>query len=136
MNEVIEKAKLFAIFKHAGQIDDNQEPHFLHARKVAELVAMVTDNPEIIAAAYLHDTIEDTPTTVIELTEQFGSTIARMVWEMTKTGPGGEFKNLKSTDAMLIKYADRLHNLSRMGCWPDEKQDWYKKKSKFWKGEL
>lgn len=135
----IAKAKLFASMKHEGQLDDDGETSyfFAHLDIVGHLVASVTDDKEVIAAAYLHDTLEDTKTTKEELVEVFGQRVADLVHEMTHEGQkdnyGYYFPRLKTREGMLIKFADRLSNLSRMSLWPEERQAQYLKRSKFWK---
>ena len=134
------KAMVFAQKKHRGQKDDEDEDYFLaHIRVVAELIAEVTDDDEIIAAAYLHDTLEDTATTLAELEERFGKRVASLVHEVTHEGKKDEhgyyFPRLKTKDAILIKFADRISNLSRMGAWGAERQVQYLKQSKFWRSE-
>ncbi len=134
------RAAVFAKIKHLGQLDDCGKDYFeSHVVQVHNIVLQVTDDPEILAACYLHDTIEDTKTTYEELKENFGVRIADLVNEVTHEGEkdqkGFYFPRLKSKDAMLIKFADRLSNLSRMGSWGENRRDHYLKKSKFWKSE-
>lgn len=134
-SKLIKKAAEFSKIKHADQSDDDGNPYWNHVAKVAEILQLVTENEEIIAAAYLHDTLEDTKTTREELTEIFGKRVADLVFEVThKRNSEGEwyFPDLKTKDAILIKFADRLHNLSRMGPWDDAKKKKYLEKSKFW----
>lgn len=129
---MIDRAYYFARDRHKGQKDDSGKDFFTaHIRQVGRLVAMVTDDPEIIAAAYLHDTIEDTKTEYIELSMLFTPRIAGLVYEVTKEN--GIFPHLKTKDAALIKFADRLSNLSRMEPWDQKRQDRYLEKSAFWK---
>lgn len=133
---LVKNAIDFSKLKHAGVSDDDGKPYWLHVAKVAEILQLVTNDEEIIAAGYLHDTLEDTDTTPEDLEEKFGKRVAELVFEVTKVkNDKGEkcFPNLKSRDAVLIKFADRLHNLSRMGPWDEEKKEDYLKKSKFWK---
>ena len=111
-----------------------------HICQVATIIKQVTKDKEIIAAAYLHDTLEDTKTTYEELKENFGQRVADIVFEMTHEGKKDEkgywFPRLKSKDAILVKFADRLSNLSRMDVWDEERQQHYLRKSKFWRSEL
>lgn len=136
--EFISHAARFAIEKHKGQIDDNGKPHSDHVCKVADLVSQVYDDPDVVAAAYLHDTLEDTKTTYSELWHQFGQRVADLVNEVTHEGnktTGYYFPRLRSREAIIIKFADRLHNLSRMDAWSDRRKLHYLKRSKFWKSE-
>jgi len=131
---------LFAQEKHKGQKDDSGLGYFgAHVLQVVEIVKLVTNDKSIIAAAYLHDTLEDTQTTAQEIEEKFGKRVRDLVEEVTHEGnkqDGYYFPRLKSRDAILIKFADRLSNLSRMQTWDEERRKHYLKKSKFWKSEL
>ena len=136
---LIEQAKEYARKAHVGQKDDSGLPYFdIHLRQVADIVSKVTIKREIIAAAWLHDTLEDTKATLYELKEQFGPEVALLVYELTHEGDkvhGYYFPRLKSRDAILIKFADRLSNLSRMEFWPEKRRQHYLKKSVFWKSD-
>jgi len=131
------KAFDFAREKHKGQVDDQGDDYFkAHCCKVAQILEQVNAKPEIVAAGYLHDTIEDTDTTYEELVSVFGKEIADLVYEVTHEGradnKGYYFPRLKSKDAILIKFADRLSNLTRMQSWDEKRQEQYIRKSKFW----
>ena len=140
MNEKkIEEAIKFAEKKHEGQLDDNSLPYVYHCFRVANILRIVTDNDEIVIAGYLHDTIEDTNTTYEELVENFGKRVADLVMEVTEEGKkdniGFYFPRLKTREGIMIKFADRLDNLSRMQNWTEERKAHYLKRSKFWKSE-
>jgi (p)ppGpp synthase/HD superfamily hydrolase len=135
---MIGKAYKFAQEKHADQLDDDGLDYFgAHICHVVRILSQVTDNPDIIASAYLHDTLEDTDTTYDELVNNFGGHIANLVVEVTHVGKkdevGYSFPNLHSREAIMIKFADRLSNISRMSSWDDKRQAHYLKKSKFWR---
>ena len=136
MIDLITNAKAYARQCHRGQQDDTGKNYFkAHIEQVVQIVKKVTDDPEIIAAAYLHDTIEDTKTTIFELYEQFGQRVALLVYELTHEGDKKEgyyFPRLQSKEAILIKFADRLSNLSRMETWGIKRQKQYIRKSHFW----
>ncbi len=132
------KAIQFAIEAHKGQKDDAGKDYFIeHVLRVGQIIEMVTDDEEVIAAAYLHDTIEDTTTTYIELVDTFSKRVADLVMEVTYEGKkdnyGRYFPRLKSKDGILIKFADRIQNLSRMEPWGTKRRKHYLGKSKFWK---
>lgn len=134
------KAFIFSRVKHQGQLDDDGLDYFSsHIEQVVRIIQNVTEDQDIISAAYLHDTIEDTDTTYEELVKEFGETVANLVMEVTHEGKkdskGFYFPRLQSKNAILIKFADRLSNLSRMSSWPLDRQKQYLKKSKFWKSE-
>lgn len=129
MNDVsdiglILKAAAFAADKHRTQRrkDAEASPYINHPLALAYILSAegeVTD-PNIIAAALLHDTVEDTETTAAELSDEFGPVIAGIVVEVTddKTLPKEERKRLqvakaasKSNGAKLVKLADKISNL-------------------------
>ncbi len=136
---LLKKAWEFAKKKHKGQLDDSGLPYENHPLMVSYILAFVTHDLEIIAAALLHDTLEDTDTTYQELVSKFNKRIADLVNEVTHEGEkdthGYYFPRLKSRDAILIKFADRMANLSRMEPWDDKRRQHYLKTSKFWKSE-
>lgn len=134
---IILKAKTFAFKKHEGQSCDEGSPYIFHPFQVAQIVSLITSNKNVVAAAYLHDTVEDTNTTYEELVKEFNKEVADLVMEMTHEGKKDEigfyFPRLKTRDGILIKFADRISNLSRMGSWDDDRKAQYLRKSKFWK---
>jgi GTP pyrophosphokinase len=136
----INQAWLFAKQNHKGQVDDDGNPYFNHPCQVANILRMVTDNPNIIASAFLHDTVEDCGVTHEELCERFNKEIADLVMEVTHEGTndnkGYYFPRLHSKEGIMIKFADRLSNLSRMDSWAIKRQEHYLKKSKFWNSEV
>ena len=77
---MIQKAAEFAAHAHAGALRKGSKlPYIVHPREVAMIVAMMTEDPEVIAAAYLHDVIEDAGVRYEELEEQFGKRVADLV---------------------------------------------------------
>jgi len=136
--DIIKKAFDFARLKHKGQLDDDGLDYFsAHCLHVAEIVRLAGGSDEMIAAALLHDVIEDTDTTYYDLLDEFGMEVANLVKELTHEGTkdhyGRYFPNLKSREAIIIKMADRMSNLLRMGSWSEKRQAHYLKKSMFWK---
>jgi (p)ppGpp synthase/HD superfamily hydrolase len=118
-----EKAINFGSKKHEGQFRRfNNEPYFVHPTKVADLVKQFTDDQNIIDAAYLHDTLEDTNASFDELVREFGLEVANLVKELTsnddeiaKVGKAQYLLNKMnhmSSDALLVKLADRCDNTS------------------------
>jgi guanosine-3',5'-bis(diphosphate) 3'-pyrophosphohydrolase len=116
------RAAHFAAVKHRAQRRDtiDQRPYIEHPLEVAKILSEFVDNPITIAAAILHDTVEDTTATYEELVEQFGREIADTVMEVTddKTLPKEERKRLQiehaatiSNGAKCIKMADKISNL-------------------------
>jgi GTP diphosphokinase / guanosine-3',5'-bis(diphosphate) 3'-diphosphatase len=114
----------FAAVKHRDQRRKNEgaSPYINHPITVAKIVCAEggIDDPIVLCAALLHDTIEDTQTTLGELTDRFGLTIANVVQEVTddKKLPKLERKRAQiehastlSTRAKLVKLADKIANL-------------------------
>jgi (p)ppGpp synthase/HD superfamily hydrolase len=134
----IEKAMIFMVKKHKGQLDDNGEDYDKHPLNVFTILGQVTQDQDILIASLLHDTLEDTSTTYEELKQEFGWKVADLVLEVTheETKEGNIFPRLHSRDAILIKFADRLDNLSRMQSWGRERTNQYLRKSKFWKASV
>lgn len=135
---IIQRVKDYAIIRHAGQKDDDGQDYFAHhLAKVAEILQVITKDSDVIAAGYLHDIIEDTNTTFTELCSKFNERVALLVMEVTHEGKKDEngfyFPQLHSKEAIMIKFADRLSNISRMDSWSEERRQHYLKKSKFWK---
>jgi len=118
----------FATKKHKGQLRRDGTPYITHPIRVAEIVLKFKEShrmDELVAAAYLHDTLEDTDTGVNELSENFGYLVALLVSELTTDkfsceaiGKTEYMKNKLSNErslghwAMTIKLADRLDNVS------------------------
>ena len=88
MSDLVERASDYATRAHQ-RIDQRRkyshQPYQVHLEAVAELVARVSDDEEIIAAAWLHDTVEDTPATLEDIEGQFGQAVAELVEELTDT---------------------------------------------------
>jgi (p)ppGpp synthase/HD superfamily hydrolase len=114
----------FAAEKHAHQKrkGENGEPYFNHLLEVAELIAASSDelDVELLMAAFLHDTVEDTSVTLQELEQRFGKDVAALVAEVTddKSLPKETRKQLqvehtpeKSPRAQTLKLADKISNL-------------------------
>ena len=132
------RAFAFAYRKHLSQLDDEGKKYFnAHILPTVDMLKQISDDKILITGGYLHDTIEDTDTTYEEVLELFGKEVADLVMEVTKEGEkdhyGYYFPRLKSHRGILLKFADRLSNLSRMNAWDENRQNQYMKKSKFWK---
>ncbi|XP_054243704.1 guanosine-3',5'-bis(diphosphate) 3'-pyrophosphohydrolase MESH1 [Indicator indicator] len=123
----------FAARKHKGQRRKDPEgtPYINHPIGVARILAHEAGVTDIVVlqAALLHDTVEDTDTTLAEIEEQFGQEVSGVVAEVTddKTLPKMERKRLQiehapgsSPRAKLVKLADKLHNLRDLNrCTPE-----------------
>lgn len=117
-------AAQFAAEKHSGQRRKGAlaEPYINHLLEVAQLVSKALEEPDtdLVIAALLHDTVEDTDTTPEELAERFGPDVANLVMECTddKSLPKAERKRLqiehaptRSVRAQVIKLADKISNM-------------------------
>ena len=121
---LILRAAAFAAAKHGEQKRKySGEPYITHPLEVAARVAECTDDADVIIAAVLHDTLEDTQTTYDEIAQKFGHDVAILVYELTDRHPAGsggnraerkalEHARLKgvSREAKLIKVMDLQHN--------------------------
>jgi guanosine-3',5'-bis(diphosphate) 3'-pyrophosphohydrolase len=127
-------ALAFAAYKHRLQRrkDPEASPYINHPIALAHLLASAgVTNARVLAAAILHDTIEDTETTYEELRERFGKTVAGVVREVSddKTLPKAERKRLQiehakelSRRARLVKLADKICNVRDVASNPPH--DW------------
>ena len=133
---VIARAFKFADEAHAGQKRKTGEPYFNHALSTAEILNGWRLDETTIAAGLLHDTAEDTKTSLEMIKKEFGDDIAFLVDGVTKLGhikyreAATKAENIRkmilalSQDlrVVLIKLADRLHNMRTLGALPQTKQ--------------
>ena len=123
-HKLVLKAAQFAALKHRDQRrkDVEASPYINHPISVARVIAEVggVDDPEILVAALLHDTLEDTDTSSEELDEEFGERVRKLVEEVTddKGLPKGARKERQidhaaniSQGAVLIKLGDKISNV-------------------------
>ncbi len=131
---VIERAYAVAKEKHTGQQRQSGEPYITHPLAVAQILAEMGLGPRAIAAALLHDTVEDTGYALTDLTAEFGDEVAMLVDGVTKLdkvkyGESAQAETVrkmivamsKDIRVLLIKLADRLHNARTWGFVPPEK---------------
>ena len=125
--ETIDKAIKFAVEKHAGTPRKGTKiPYIVHPMEAAAIVAGITDDQELIAAAVLHDTLEDTKTTFDELVSAFGLRVANLVAEESEDKQAGKpadeswrdrkaatLKHLEEAgyEAKLLALGDKLANI-------------------------
>lgn len=124
--KLLEKAYIFALKKHGTQIRESGDPFFSHPLEVAEILISLKMDQETVIAGILHDTVEDTDTTIDEISEIFGEKISDIVNGVTKLSKfelsslaekqTENFKKLLLSAAsdiriLVIKLADRLHNM-------------------------
>lgn len=130
---LVDRAELFATWAHSGQTRANKiTPYIEHPRAVVDILKYhgFTDN-NILAAAWLHDTIEDCDVTSEEIAKYFGEEVCKLVEQLTCLEENdGSFSYERKTEILCsmvremsdeskcIKMADRLHNLlSCSDCW-------------------
>lgn len=134
---VIRKAWVFASKYHAGQRRKTGEPYFAHPLEVANILAGLRMDTDTIAVAVLHDTVEDTPATLEEIAKTFSPDISMMVDGVTKLSKldfrhadehqAENFRKLvfamsRDIRVILVKLADRLHNMRTLEAMRDEKR--------------
>lgn len=135
--ELIQSAYEFGALAHQGQTRKSGCDYIWHPVAVAEILAEIQLDKESIIAAILHDVVEDTPYTKEDITERFGENVAEIVDGVTKLGKL-EFDNPQEAQAenfrkmilamardirvILIKLADRLHNMRTLGVMRPDKQ--------------
>ncbi|MHB8996108.1 MAG: RelA/SpoT family protein [Armatimonadota bacterium] len=127
----------FAEKMHEGQKRFSGEPYIIHPLSVAEILTSVESDPYSVAAGLLHDTLEDTPAEAAHLREQFGPVVARLVEGVTNlhkldfaSKQEEQARNLRKMflamaedpRVILIKLADRLHNMRTLGPLPPHRQ--------------
>lgn len=136
--EALNRAYVFATKMHTAQIRESGDPYFSHPLEVAEILTEYRMDSATVIAALLHDTMEDTPASYIDLKELFGETVADLVKGMTKLSKvqilseaskqAENFQKLvlavsEDIRVLLIKLADRLHNMRTLHfCKKPEKQ--------------
>jgi len=135
--DMVEEAYRLAKEAHAGQYRISGEPYVMHPLEVAIILAEIRADLESITAALLHDVVEDTNITTEELSEKFGPDVALLVAGVTKiesikyqskTDVQAEnyrkmfFHMSEDVRVLLIKIADRLHNMRTIEVKPEEKQ--------------
>ena len=136
-SELIMKAYNFANNNHKGQLRKSGEPYIIHPLQVAYTLATLDLDDETICAALLHDVVEDTNVTIQDLAKEFNESIAEMVDGVTKLGKLDyssekeqqveDYRKMflamgKDIRVILIKLADRLHNMRTLKYLKRERQ--------------
>lgn len=134
---VIEKAYRFSESAHSGQIRRSGEPYIFHPLSVAGILADLRLDLASIATGLLHDVVEDTKVSLDDITREFGELIAQLVDGVTKISKmnfrnthekqGENIRKMivamgKDVRVLLVKLADRLHNMRTLNHMPYEKQ--------------
>ncbi len=124
--EIVRKAYEFSQKHHAGQTRASGEPYLVHPLEVALVLAEMKMDPIAVAAGLLHDSVEDTSVTIVDIRKEFGEQVAHIVEGVTKiskidfaTKEEQQAENLRKMmlamvddiRVILIKLADRLHNM-------------------------
>jgi GTP pyrophosphokinase len=136
--EIIRKAYDFSLKLHTGQSRASGEPYLVHPLSVATVLADLKLDPTSIAAGLLHDAIEDTTVTAEQIQQEFGEQVAHIVEGVTKISQI-DFANREERQAenlrkmmlamvddirvVLIKLADRLHNMRTLEHLPPERRE-------------
>lgn len=134
---LIERAQKMAQEAHAKQVRESGEPYITHPLAVAEILIELEQDPETIAAGILHDVVEDTQVTLADIEAEFGPEVALLVDGVTKlmrlrfySKAQQQAENLrkmfmamaKDFRVILIKFADRLHNMRTLDYLPAVRQ--------------
>ncbi|PYX39523.1 MAG: GTP pyrophosphokinase [Acidobacteria bacterium] len=134
---IVEKAYEFSQKNHAGQLRASGQPYVMHPLEVSCVLAEMKMDPVAIAAGLLHDSVEDTSVTIVDIRKEFGEQVAHIVEGVTKIGridfssrEEQQAENLRKMmlamvddiRVVLIKLADRLHNMRTLEHLPPERQ--------------
>jgi guanosine-3',5'-bis(diphosphate) 3'-pyrophosphohydrolase len=135
--ELVRKAYEFSQKNHAGQSRASGEPYLVHPLGVAHVLAEMKMDAVAIAAGLLHDSVEDTSVTIVDIRKEFGEQVAHIVEGVTKISQidfasreEQQAENLRKMmlamvddiRVVLIKLADRLHNMRTLEHLPLERQ--------------
>jgi GTP pyrophosphokinase len=133
----LERAYLVAELAHRGQSRLSGEPYISHPVAVTALLADLHLDADALAAALLHDVVEDTPLALDQIREEFGDTVGKLVAGVTKLGriklhsqAQVQAENIRKMliamaedlRVVLIKLADRMHNMRTISALPEERQ--------------
>src|SRR5918993_1402917 len=136
--ELLRRAYVFSAREHKGQVRHSGEPYLVHPLEVANLLVDMRLDAVAVAAGLLHDVVEDTLTSIERVDELFGPEVAHVVEGVTKLS-SIPFSSKEAQQAenfrrmflamvddirvILVKLADRLHNMRTLGHVPDEKRE-------------
>jgi len=128
ISTLLDDAIIFAVNAHSGmQRKRSSVPYILHPMEVAAIVGTMTGDEEVIAAAMLHDTVEDTPVTAEQILERFGPRVAELVasetedkrpgippsesWRIRKEESLDVLRRSTDRDVKILWLADKLSNM-------------------------
>jgi len=135
--ELVKRAYDYSLHVHSGQSRASGEPYLVHPLEVAQVLAEMKMDPVAVAAGLLHDSVEDTSVTIVDIRKEFGEQVAHIVEGVTKiskidfaTKEEQQAENLRKMmlamvddiRVILIKLADRLHNMRTLEHLPAERQ--------------
>ena len=144
--ELVSEAIVFAVKAHDGMRRKSSElPYILHPCEAAVIVGSITAKQEVIAAAVLHDVVEDTPVTMDEIREKFGPRVAELVasetedkredrpaeetWRIRKEESIELLKKTADIDVKILYLGDKLANMRSIY------RQWKEMGHAFWEGE-
>jgi GTP pyrophosphokinase len=141
--DLVRRAIDFSIHAHGGQTRASGEPYYSHPLEIAAILVDLQMDVHSIVAGLLHDVLEDTPITYAELSQEFGEPVAKLVDGVTKLRRVKRKSRIESEDlddvqaenlrkmvlamvddirVVIIKLADRLHNMRTLSFLPEEKR--------------
>src|SRR5512134_3662723 len=135
--ELLRRAYVFSALEHKGQVRHSGEPYMVHPLEVADFLADLKLDVVAVAAGLLHDVVEDTLTTIDRIKELFGPEVAHVVEGVTKISAirfaSSEERQAENFRKMLlamvddirvilVKLADRLHNMRTLSHLPEERR--------------
>ena len=134
---LVKKAYDYSLKHHEGQSRASGEPYLVHPLEVALVLSEMKMDPVAVAAGLLHDSVEDTSVTIVDIRKEFGEQVAHIVEGVTKiskidfaTREEQQAENLRKMmlamvddiRVVLIKLADRLHNMRTLEHLPEERR--------------
>ena len=125
---LLEQAIIFATERHSGAIRKSEKtPYILHPFEAASIVSTMTSDEEVLTAAVLHDTVEDTSTSILEIEERFGVRVAKLVasetenkrkkqkasspWRLRKEESLKELRDTDDINVKMLWLGDKLSNM-------------------------
>jgi GTP diphosphokinase / guanosine-3',5'-bis(diphosphate) 3'-diphosphatase len=135
--EMLRRAYIFSAREHKDQVRQSGEPYLIHPLSVAGILAEMKMDIATVSTGFLHDVVEDTLTTTDAIREYFGEEVAHLVDGVTKISNLGKVSKeeqqaesirkmvlamVKDLRVVIVKLADRLHNMRTLGHLPPEKR--------------